>query len=204
MFHNHTKNMQFRRSLLAMSIIALGSPTLALAQTAPATTPDEVEEVVVLGVKGAQKSAIESKRTAASIVDGFSAEDIGKLPDATVTDSLQRITGVQIQRNAGEGSKVSIRGMQQIATMLNGEQFLGAGNLTSAQPNLNDIPAQLLNGTIVYKSLDVRNATSGITGTVNLTTYRPLSFKEGLTTAGGIEASMGELTKKPTQPLTLY
>ncbi len=196
MFHNHTKNMQFRRSLLAMSIIALGSPTLALAQTAPATTPDEVEEVVVLGVKGAQKSAIESKRTAASIVDGFSAEDIGKLPDATVTDSLQRITGVQIQRNAGEGSKVSIRGMQQIATMLNGEQFLGAGNLTSAQPNLNDIPAQLLNGTIVYKSLDVRNATSGITGTVNLTTYRPLSFKEGLTTAGGIEASMGELTKK--------
>jgi TonB-dependent receptor len=182
--------MTFRRSLLAMSIMALGSS--ALAQTAT----EEVEEVVVLGVKGAQKSAIEEKRAAASIVDGFSAEDIGKLPDATVTDSLQRITGVQIERSEGEGSAVSIRGMQQITTMLNGEQFLGAGNLTAAQPNLNDIPAQLLNGAAVFKSLDVRNASSGITGTINLTTYRPMSFKEGLTTAVGVEAERGELTKK--------
>lgn len=197
---NPTQNgVTFKRSLLAMSIMAIGLPTLvlpavALAQDEPAG--DGVEEVLVLGVRGAQKSAIDVKRNAATIVDGISAEDIGKLPDSTITDSLQRITGVQVQRNGGEGGALSIRGMSQVALLLNGEQYLAAGNITSAQPDLTDVPAQLLHASQVYKSLDVRNAQSGITGTINIQTYRPLDFKEGFSAAGGFEESRGELTKQ--------
>ncbi|WP_163471547.1 TonB-dependent receptor plug domain-containing protein, partial [Escherichia coli] len=76
----------------------------------------------------------------------------GKLPDVTVVDALQRISGVQIKRDAGEGSSVNIRGLPQVITLLNGEQYLSPGNLGTAQPNLNDIPAQLMNAVVVYKS----------------------------------------------------
>ncbi len=184
----------FNRSLLALAIMAAGLPSTALAQAEAAD--ENVQEVLVLGVKGAQKSAIDVKRNAATIVDGISAEDIGKLPDSTITDSLQRITGVQVQRNGGEGGALSIRGMSQVALLLNGEQYLAAGNITSAQPDLTDVPAQLLHGSQVYKSLDVRNAQSGITGTINIQTYRPLDFKDGFSAAGGFEESHGELTKQ--------
>lgn len=181
----------FRRTLLASAIASY-----ALVGTAVAQEQDDasLEEVVVYGVKQSQQTAINTKRNADSIVDGIAAEDIGKLPDSTITDSLQRITGVQIQRSAGEGSSLSVRGMQQVAVMLNGEQFLAAGNLASAQPNFTDVPAQLLRSANVYKTLDVGNSVSGITGTIDIETYRPLDFEEGLSTASGYEMSRGEIS----------
>lgn len=152
------------------------------------------EEVIVLGVKGAQISAINTKRDAQSIVDAIAAEDIGKLPDVTITDSLQRITGVQIERSAGEGGRLSIRGMQQVAVLLNGEQYLAAGNLNSAQPDFNDVPAQLLRSATVYKTLDVRNNQSGITGTIDIETFRPFDFQDGFHAAGGLDVSTGSIS----------
>jgi hypothetical protein len=103
--------------------------TGAFAQTAGADTT--VEEVVVTGVRGSQIKSVDVKRREASIVDAISAEDIGKLPDVTIADSLQRISGVQIQRDAGEGKTVNIRGLAQVITLLNGEQYLSAGNMGS-------------------------------------------------------------------------
>ncbi len=185
----------FKKKLIASAIAsyaALGLGASAIAQE----NSEAVEEVVVLGVKGAQQNAINAKREASSIIDGISAEDIGKLPDVTITDSLQRITGVQIQRTAGEGNRVSVRGMQQVAVMLNGEQFLAAGNLAGAQPDFGDVPAQLLRSADVFKSLDVTNAVSGITGTIDIRTFRPMDFDEGLTAAGGYELSTGEISKE--------
>src|SRR6478735_10060028 len=164
----------FKKKLLTSAIASYA--LVGFHNAMAADTPDQnenVEEVIVLGVKGAQQSAINTKREATSIVDGIAAEDIGKLPDTTITDSLQRITGVQIEHTAGEGGKLSIRGMQQVAVMMNGEQFLAAGNLNSAQPDFNDVPAQLLRAADVYKTLDVRNNQSGITGTINIKTFRP-------------------------------
>lgn len=183
----------FNRKLLAnaiASVVLVGMGGTAYAQEAE----QSVEEVLVLGVRGAQQSAINTKRDAGSIVDGISAEDIGKLPDVTITDSLQRITGVQIQRSAGEGGRLSVRGMEQVAVMLNGEQFLAAGNLASAQPDFNDVPAQLLRAATVYKTLDVTNAQSGITGTIDIETFRPFDFKDGFSAAGGIDLSTGEIS----------
>lgn len=180
---------------LAVALLA-GASQVALTTGAFAQDATQVEEVVVTGVRGSQIKSVDVKRTQASIVDAISAEDIGKLPDVTIADSLQRISGIQIQRNAGEGSTVNIRGLAQVITLLNGEQYLSAGNMGSAQPNLLDVPSQLMNQVLVYKSTDPKNALSGISGTIDLRTRRPFQLPEGLTFAGGAEAQRGERTKE--------
>lgn len=187
---------KFNKKILASAIASYAFLSMhgAVAQQEQVQS-DAVEEVIVLGVRGAQQSAINTKRNASTIVDGIAAEDVGKLPDVTITDSLQRITGVQVERNAGEGGRLSVRGMQQVGVMLNGEQFLAAGNIFGAQPDFTDVPSQLLRAADVYKSLDVRNASSGITGTINLKTFRPFDFKEGFSAAGGWDLSRGEMSK---------
>jgi len=187
----------FSKTPLSASIaLALGagalSPTGALAQGA-----DEViEEIITTGIRKSQMDAVNIKRDSESIVDGISATDLGKLPDVTVADSLQRIPGVQIQRNAGEGSTVNIRGLPQIRTLLNGEQFLTAGNIGRAQPELTDIPSQLVNGLDVFKSTNLQNKRSGLTGTIDIKTWRPLDFDEGFTTQIAAEYANGETTSE--------
>lgn len=183
---------------LTLALVA-GASQLALASGAfaqQAADNTQVEEVVVTGVRGSQLKSVDLKRKEAAIVDAISAEDIGKLPDVTIADSLQRISGVQIQRNAGEGATVNIRGLAQVITLLNGEQYLSAGNMGSAQPNLLDVPSQLMNQVLVYKSTNPRNALSGISGTLDLKTRRPFDFKNGLTMTGAAEAQRGERTKE--------
>ncbi|MFN3352295.1 MAG: TonB-dependent receptor [Brevundimonas sp.] len=181
------------RALLATT--ALASAALA----APAWAQDpatEVEEIVITGIRASQEQAIDIKRDTVAIVDAISAEDIGKLPDVTVADALQRIAGIQIQRNAGEGATVNIRSLPQVVTLLNGEQYLSPGNLGSAQPNLNDVPSQLMNSLVVFKSMDPRNALSGISGTIDLRTRRPFDFGYGTTLATTAEYATGERTRE--------
>jgi len=121
------------------------------AGTPPVQNGTDEQDIVVTGVRGAQQKAINVKREASQIVDSIAAEDIGKLPDVTIADSLQRVTGVQITRSAGQGASVNIRGLANVLTTLNGEQFLGASNITGAQPNLTDIPSTLFAGVDVIK-----------------------------------------------------
>jgi TonB-dependent receptor len=175
-----------------------GASSMALATGAHAQAADassQVEEIVVTGIRGSQMKSVDIKRKEASIVDAISAEDIGKLPDTTIADSLQRIPGVQIKRDAGEGATINIRGLAQVITLLNGEQYLSAGNMGTAQPNLLDVPAQLMNQVVVYKTTDPTNALSGITGTVDLRTRRPFDMEEGFHFAAGVEGQTGEHTK---------
>ena len=191
--------MRTRYSLTAalLASTALMTPLLAHAQDAGTATGQEateVEEIVVTGIRASQQESIEIKRDSVAFVDAISAEDIGKLPDVTVADALQRIPGIQVQRSAGEGATVNIRGLPQVITLLNGEQYLSPGNLGSAQPNLNDVPSQLMNGLVVFKTQDVRNALSGISGTMDLRTQRPFDFSYGTTLAGAAEYATGERT----------
>jgi TonB-dependent receptor len=154
------------------------------------------EDIVVTGIRASQARAIEVKRNADSIVDAISAQDIGKLPDVTISDSLQRIPGVQIRREAGEGASINIRGLPQVNTLLNGEQFLGAGSVTTVQPNFNDIPSQLFSGATVFKSPTASLQQAGLSGTVDLLTRRPLDLKQGLTLGAAAEAQYGDRTEK--------
>lgn len=182
---------------LTLALVAgasqLALTTGAFAQQAGGDT--QVEEIVVTGVRGSQLKSVDLKRKETSIVDAISAEDIGKLPDVTIVDSLQRISGVQIQRDAGEGKTVNIRGLKQVITLLNGEQYMSAGNMGEAQPNLLDVPSQLMNQVLVYKSTDPKNSLSGISGTIDLRTRRPFQFGEGFSMAGAVEGQRGDRTK---------
>jgi TonB-dependent receptor len=180
------------RPLFAAAIVA-SVTTVTLAQTAPPKEPlkESLEEVIVTGVRAAQQAAIQTKRDSQQIVDAISAEDIGKLPDVTISDSLQRVPGVQIRRDAGEGSQVSIRGLPQVTTLLNGEQYLGANSTTLVQPNFGDIPSQLFAGVDVFKTATAGLVNSGMTGTIDLKTRRPFDLPFGLTASAAVEGSYG-------------
>jgi TonB-dependent receptor len=174
-----------------------------------------VQEVIVLGVRGAQAAAINVKRIAPQIVDSIVAEDIGKLPDNTIADSLQRIPGVEIDRDAGEGAGVNIRGIPQVLTTLNGEIFLGGGgsqvsvgsdgqstgggSLTTAQPSFEDVPAGLFSGVDVVKSPQASDLSGGISGILALKTRRPLDLSPGLTLTGAAQGDYAFVAGKGNQ-----
>lgn len=191
------KGPVFNKKLLTRAIASLamfGGSLPSLAQGYNDT--GLLEEVVVTGVRAAQESAVNIKRDADSVVDAIAAEDIGKLPDVTITDSLQRISGVQIRRSAGEGTSLNIRGMPQVLTTLNGESYLGANSLTTVQPNYSDIPSQLFSGAEVAKAQTASMNAGGITGIVNLKTYRPFDFDDGFTISGAATLAQGADTQE--------
>src|SRR5882672_8233962 len=167
------------------SVLAENAEADPAQQGAPATPrakeAEELQEVIVTGVRASQIRAIEIKRLAPSIQDSISAESIGQLPDVTITDALQRITGVQINRDAGVGTSVSVRGLPQVGTMLNGEVFISPDQIDSQQPDFTTLPATLFNQVDVIKSPTAAQTESGISGALNLHTYRPWDLPSGFT-----------------------
>ncbi|KQN90335.1 TonB-dependent receptor [Sphingomonas sp. Leaf67] len=201
------------RPMLLAAVSAFALPSAGWAQTATGNTPDASavpadgaaapqqvegpgEEIVVTGIRASQARSVEIKRNAASVVEAISAQDIGKLPDVTISDSLQRIPGVQIRREAGEGGAINIRGLPQVTTLMNGEQFLGANSVTTVQPNFTDIPSQLFSGATVFKSPTASLQQAGLSGTVDLLTRRPMDLKRGLTLSAAAEGQYGDKTEK--------
>jgi TonB-dependent receptor len=188
-----------RQALMsAVSVAALGLPTSSLLAQDAAGTPAAVQtnssgtfdtppadsaassQIIVTGVRASLQSAQSIKRNAVNIVDSIAAEDIGKLPDNTVADALQRVTGVQVIRGNGETTGVDIRGLPNAATLLNGrEAFTGTGRGVALQ----DIPAELLAGVDVYKTVTPDIIEGGVAGVIDIRLHRPFDFK-GLTIAG--------------------
>ncbi len=200
---SHRQHKRARRVARATFATAISIELLAIALPAAAQEQQEgevVTEITVTGIRAAQQRAIDIKREAAQIIDSISAEDIGKLPDVTISDSLQRVPGVQIRREAGEGSAVNVRGLPQVTTLLNGEQYLGANSITNVQPNFGDIPSQLFSGVDVIKSPTADLLNGGTTGTVNLRTRRPMNLAEGFSASFAAEAAYGD-GKGKTEPL---
>lgn len=159
-------------------------------------SPDELQEVTVTGVRESQIRAIELKRLAPSIQDSISAESIGQLPDVTITDSLQRITGVQINRDAGVGTSVDVRGLPQVGTMMNGEVFISPDQIDSQQPDFTTLPATLFNQVDVIKSATAGQTSSGISGALDLHTYRPWDLPHGFTYNYSADAERGSTSRK--------
>jgi TonB-dependent receptor len=214
---SHKARKRARRAGRVLSLLVTGAPAFAQESQSGAGPPqpgntapageDRVAEVVVTGVRYSEEASVEIKRNASSIQDSISAEDIGRLPDTTISDSLQRITGVQINRTdgtnhvGGEGSSINIRGLPEVGTFLNGEAFLTTGSIVSVQPNFSDIPSQLFAGADVIKSATADIINSGITGTVNLRTRRPLDLGQGWTAVGAADTTHG-FTSDKWQPET--
>ncbi|MFN6971981.1 MAG: TonB-dependent receptor plug domain-containing protein [Rheinheimera sp.] len=123
---------------LVVGAAAFTMPVFAQQAAAAGANEEKVEVIEVRGIRASTKASINEKRFAASQVDGIAAEDIGKLPDVTIADSLQRISGVQIERVAGEGGPVAIRGLPQVDTTMNGEVFLSATTIDQSGADFGD------------------------------------------------------------------
>ena len=189
-------------SLAVLSFAALSQLNFVSAQEA-VEAEDEVarqETIVVTGIRGSLTDAADIKREADGVVDAISAEDIGKFPDTNLAESLQRITGVSIDRQNGEGNQISVRGFGPSFNLvtLNGRQMPGAsspkqeGADSQLQPrsfNFAEISADSVSGVEVYKTTRVDLPSGGIGATVNVKTARPLSL-EPFVAAGSIKAQM--------------
>lgn len=162
----------------------------------------EGNDIVVVGLRGSLKSARDRKRNSKQIVDSVDAEDVGKLPDNNVPEALARVSGVQIDRSHGEGTGVTIRGLSDVQTTINGNEASSAG---SRSLNLADIPAELLKSVQVFKTRSADQVEGGIAGTVNVELRRPLDLKKGLTVAGSFRETFSDLgdTKSPYASLLL-
>jgi TonB-dependent receptor len=155
---------------------------------------EELEEVVVTGLRGSLTAARDIKRDAVGVVDAISAEDIGKFPDSNLSESLQRITGVSIDRRNGEGALVTARGFGAQFNMvtLNGrmmpaaDAFAGNGG-TSRAFNFANLASEAITGLEVYKTSRATIATGGIGATINVKTARPLDGDAGLTANVGLK-----------------
>ncbi|WP_426663784.1 TonB-dependent receptor [Rhodanobacter aciditrophus] len=152
--------------------------------------------VNVSGVRASQMRAIDIKREAPNIQDSITAENIGALPDVTITDSLQRVTGVQINRDAGVGTSVDVRGLPQVGTMLNGEVFITADQIDSQQPDFTMLPSTLFHGVDVVKSSTANETDSGISGAIDLHTYRPWDLPSGFTYSYSANGERGSSTRR--------
>jgi TonB-dependent receptor len=157
---------------------------------------DDLQEITVTGVRESQIRSIEVKRLAPSIQDSISAESIGQLPDVTITDALQRVTGVQINRDAGVGTSVDVRGLPQVSTMLNGEVFITPDQIDSQQPDFTTLPATLFNQVDVIKSPTASQTASGISGSLDLHTYRPWDLPHGFTYNYSADGERGSTSSK--------
>src|SRR5690606_36223191 len=167
-----------RRLLTSALLIALAPPLAAqtVAQdTAPAAPqvtnqePAELEAIVVTGIRASLESSMNLKRDAQGIVDGIVAEDIGKFPDTNLAESLQRISGVSIDRSMGEGSRVTVRGVGPDFTLvlLNGRQMpassIEATNASNSRAfDFANLASESISGVEVYKTSRAQTPTGGI------------------------------------------
>lgn len=139
----------------------------------PTEEPVVMQAVTVAGVRGSLISAQEIKQNASEFVDSIVAQDIGKLPDNTVAEALQRVPGVQVSHTAGEANNVVIRGLPNIETTINGyEVFTGTGRGVALQ----DIPAEMLAGVDAYKSVGADKIEGGVAGLIDVRLRRPFDF----------------------------
>ncbi len=181
-------NITMKKTKLAIAISTALSITAGQAN-AQQSNDDEIEEVVVTGIRGSLQQALDVKRESSGVVDAISAEDIGKFPDTNLAESLQRITGVSVNRVEGEGSEVTIRGFggQFNLVTLNGRQMPAADNrvnffgVNANQPGGNsrsfdfsNLASEGVSGLQVYKSGRAGTPSGGIGGTINVQTIRPL------------------------------
>jgi iron complex outermembrane receptor protein len=173
-------------------------PSVALAQTKPdQTNPDTQQQaqtatpgepnttkqapvsgeaIIVTGIRRGLQDAIQIKRNSASVVEAVSAEEIGKLPDVSIAESIARLPGIAAQRVGGRAEIISIRGFSPDFTtvLLNGRQQASSGFNRAVE--FDQYPSELMGSVVVYKTPDASIAGMGLSGTVDLRTLRPLAY----------------------------
>lgn len=176
-------------------IFKISALSLAIACATDASA-QMLEEVLVTGYRASLQSALDTKRDSSGVVDAISAEDIGKFPDTNLAESLQRVTGVSIDRSGGEGRQVTVRGLgPQFNTVLfNGRQMPNAN--ASRGFNFDTVAAEMVSGVEVYKTSTATTQSGGIGATINVKTARPLDLGSRMSGSvkGLTETNVGAVT----------
>ncbi len=187
-----------RRSLLGVAIASALHAPLTFAQEPSA---DQVEVIEVKGFTSSLKASMLDKKASDVVYDGITAEDLGKFPDQNVAESLQRITGVAIDRSGGEGQFITVRGFgpdfntvlvngRQIATENQGRAF-----------SFDTLPAELISGAKVYKSPVASMQEGGIGSTVEVTTARPFQF-DGFQAVASVKGMYEDVSEETTPQMS--
>jgi iron complex outermembrane receptor protein len=184
-----------RRRPLATAVATamLACAGAARAQQAPAAEP--MQKVEVTGIRASLARSLNVKRNATANVEVVTAEDVGKMPDKNLADSLQRLPGVAVRTDYDEAEKVSMRGTNPDMSLIifNGhavstaDWYIADQNSSSRSTSLSLMPSSVLNQAIVYKTAQANIVDGGLAGTINVTTRKPLAQKEklsGLVSAG--------------------
>jgi TonB-dependent receptor len=194
--------MQFKKNLLNLAVcsaVAGLAPAMTFAQEA-----EVVDEIVVMGMRSSIESAQDLKRNADTVKDVITASDIGALPDKSVTEALQRVPGVTIERFASsddpkhyadEGTGVLVRGLDRVRSEINGRDAFSAnpwGGLS-----YEDFPAELLGAVEVVKNQTADLISGGIAGTVNLITRKPFDSDEQIISFNA-KANYGDFREEVT------
>ena len=161
----------------ALFVAALAAPAYAQAQSTPAADAP-IATVTVSGIRRGIEDAISVKKDSTSIVEAISAEDIGKLPDVSIAESIARLPGLAAQRVAGRAQSISVRGLSPdfSTTLLNGREQVSTGDNRSVE--FDQYPSELLSGVTIYKTPDAGLIGQGLSGTLDLQTVRPLNFSK--------------------------
>ncbi len=179
----------------AASATQASAPSVQVAQantgSAQGAQPQQIETVVVSGIRRSLDSSLTLKRNTHGVVDGIVAEDIGKFPDTNLAESMQRISGVSIDRSNGEGSKVTVRGVGPDfnLVLLNGRQMPASSIADTAASNSRafdfaNLAAESIAALEVYKTSRASTPTGGIGATINIKTARPLDNRETVASIG--------------------
>ncbi|KZC17546.1 TonB-dependent receptor [Rhodanobacter sp. FW510-R12] len=141
-------------------------------------TVSNLDAVVVTGIRGSIENSLRAKQNSNDIIEAISAEDIGKLPDASIAESLSRVPGLATQRMNGRASTISIRGLSPdfAGTTLNGREQATTGENRGVE--YDQYPSELISGAAIYKTPDASLIGQGLSGTVDLHTIKPLDLSK--------------------------
>jgi len=180
--------------------------TLPAASAARADDPgsDGVADIIVSGIRAAQRQSIDIKRNAINSVDAIASEDLGKMPDQNVAESLQRVPGITIDRNRGVGNGVTVRGLgpQFNTVTVNGRVI--ATDSAGREFNFDILPSELIAGANVFKSPQANLNGASIGATVDIHTLRPLEQRAGFRGGGSLRANIDDLGGKTTPSGAAY
>lgn len=192
------QNKSLRRTILAALIADMVLIATAHAQTAEEPVVDPSAKVVVSGIRASLTSSLNTKRQQDGVVDAVSAEDAGKFPDTNIAESLQRVTGVQIQRNGGEGRYISVRGLgpEFNNVLVNGRTM--TSDTGGREFSFDLLSSDLISKALVYKTSQPFLPEGGIGSTVDIQTARPLSGKTGHNSVFNVSSAWDSNSEKYT------
>jgi TonB-dependent receptor len=201
------KNAEVSRAVkLALASALLGAANVATAQEAASAQSgapaEDIQEVVVTGFRASLNAALANKKDAIGAIDSIQAEDIAKFPDSNLAESMQRIPGVAITRDAGEGRNLSVRGLgaQFTRVRINGMEAMSTtggtdsagGTNRNRQFDFNVFASELFNNLTVRKTASADLDEGSLGATVDLYTARPFDYKE-FTLVTGLKAAYNDL-----------